>query len=156
MSNNSTTPGNWSAEPPRTRRARTEQMTIALRRTGGHYDVRVASGRLYTVDVSIPACTCPDWQARQPAGGCKHLRRVDMEIKARTVPGPNGRLPNVELSERDDGVTEEPLSPLITGPHTEHDSRSDATGDVYYRCSRCGQEAMHREEVHEAGVSSCL
>jgi len=39
------------------------------------------------------SCTCPDWQQRSPEGGCKHLRRVDHEIKRGQVPRPDGRLP---------------------------------------------------------------
>jgi len=39
------------------------------------------------------SCTCPDWQQRIPDGGCKHMRRVDNEIKRGRVPRPDGRLP---------------------------------------------------------------
>lgn len=91
MSKNITTFGDWVIESPRTRRARTEPMTVELKRTGGVYEVRVASGRLYDVDVSIPACTCPDWQERKPVGGCKHLRHVEMEIMAGRISGPDGQ-----------------------------------------------------------------
>jgi len=147
MSNNITTVGDWSVESPRTRRARTEPMTIALRRTGGLYEVRVDSGRIYDVDVSIPACTCPDWQKRRPVGGCKHLRRVDMEIKARTVPGPDGQLVSAETSVATDESPVTP-SPLITGPHAEHGPRGEPTGQVFYRCSHCGSEAVRRVDVH--------
>jgi|AntRauMinimDraft_3_1070383.scaffolds.fasta_scaffold00491_10 hypothetical protein len=45
------------------------------------------------IDVVDKSCTCPDWQQRSPAGGCKHLRRVDHEIKHDRVPRPDGRLP---------------------------------------------------------------
>lgn len=135
-------------EPPRTRRARTESMSISLRRTGGLYEVRVASGRIYDVDVSMPACTCPDWQTRQPAGGCKHLRRVDMEIKARTVPGPDGRVVRNEAPRPDDVEPGDSSSAFITGPPTEYGPHGEPTGHVYYRCSRCSCEALQRENVH--------
>jgi len=49
--------------------------------------------RIRDVDVIGESCTCPDWQQRSPAGGCKHLRRVDHEIKRGRVPRPDGRLP---------------------------------------------------------------
>lgn len=78
---------------PRTRRAREEAMEVSLRRKGGIYEVRSASGSVYEVDIADGSCTCLDWQRREPAGGCKHLRRVDMAIKAGTVPRPDGRVP---------------------------------------------------------------
>ncbi len=148
MSKNITTLGDWVVESPRTRRARTEPMTIALKRTGGVYEVRVASGRRYDVDVSIPACTCPDWQERKPEGGCKHLRRVEMEIVAGRVSGPDGQLPQRTPGAMDG--TLEP-TPLITGPHTEYGPDGVPTGGVYYRCIECRREARHREAIHNPG-----
>lgn len=78
---------------PRTRRAYKEDMDVSLLRKGGIYEVRSKSGNTYKVDVAAGTCTCLDWQRREPDGGCKHLRRVDMAIKAGTVPRPDGRLP---------------------------------------------------------------
>lgn len=154
MSNDTIPTERRPVESPRSIRARTEPMTIALRRTGGLYEVRVASGRLYDVDVSQPACTCPDWQARRPRGGCKHLRRVDIEIKARTVPGPNGRLPVEQARTEAVDVLSPPEAGLITGPHIEHAPDGVPTGSVYYRCSRCTRGAIDREDVHDEGA--CL
>jgi len=82
-----------SVVDPRTRRAREEDMDISLLEKGGIYEVRSQSGNTYEVDVIEPSCTCPDWQQREPTGGCKHLRRVDSDIKAEAVPRPDGRLP---------------------------------------------------------------
>jgi len=53
-----------------------------------------ASVNRYEVDIIDESCTCPDWQQRSPEGGCKHLRRVDHEIKRGRVPRPDGRLPS--------------------------------------------------------------
>jgi hypothetical protein len=78
---------------PRTRRAINEEMKVSLLAKGGRYEVESASGSHYSVDVVGNSCTCPDWQQRTPAGGCKHLRRVDQEIKEGQVPRPDGRLP---------------------------------------------------------------
>ena len=78
---------------PRTRRAVDETMAVSLLKKGGRYEVQAASGRWYEVDVISESCTCPDWQQREPEGGCKHIRRVDHEIKQRRVPRPDGRLP---------------------------------------------------------------
>ncbi|WP_176548274.1 hypothetical protein [Natrinema sp. CBA1119] len=78
---------------PRTERARTEEMDVSLLRKGGVYEVQSASGNTYEVDVASKTCTCPDFTKRQPSGGCKHLRRVDIEIRRGSVPRPDGRLP---------------------------------------------------------------
>ena len=84
---------------PRTRRAREEDMEVSLLEKGGLYEVRSQSGNTYEVDVIAPSCTCPDWQQREPTGGCKHIRRVDLEIKAEDVPRPDGRLPERLLTD---------------------------------------------------------
>ncbi len=78
---------------PRTKRAVAEAMDVSLLSKGGRYEVQSASGNRYEVDVIDESCTCPDWQQRSPEGGCKHLRRVDHEIKRGRVPRPDGRLP---------------------------------------------------------------
>lgn len=79
----------------RTRRAIDEEMDVSLLAKGGQYEVRSQSGHVYDVDVVGESCTCPDWQQREPDGGCKHLRRVDHEIKQGQVPRPDGQLPSV-------------------------------------------------------------
>ena len=78
---------------PRTKRAVAETMDVSLLSKGGRYEVQSAPGNRYKVDVIDESCTCPDWQQRSPKGGCKHLRRVDHEIKRVRVPQPDGRLP---------------------------------------------------------------
>ena len=77
----------------RTRRAREEAMEVSLVRRGGIYEVQSASGNVYEVDIAMGTCSCLDWQTHEPDGGCKHVRRVDMEIKNGRVPRPDGRLP---------------------------------------------------------------
>ena len=79
---------------PRERRAHEEEMDVSLLRKGGIYEVYSESGNIYRVDVAGGTCTCLDWQQREPDGGCKHLRRVDAEIKAGDVPRPDGRVPD--------------------------------------------------------------
>ncbi|GAB3700429.1 hypothetical protein GCM10028858_15050 [Halorubrum pallidum] len=68
-------------------------MDVSLLRKGGVYEVQSASGNTYEVDVASKTCTCPDFTKRRPSGGCKHLRRVDIEIRSGNVPRPDGRLP---------------------------------------------------------------
>lgn len=78
---------------PRTRRAHEEEMDVSLLRKGGIYEVRSESGNVYKVDIADGSCTCLDWQRREPEGGCKHFRCVDMAVKAGAVPRPDGRVP---------------------------------------------------------------
>ncbi|QZP39342.1 hypothetical protein [Halobaculum magnesiiphilum] len=85
---------------PRTRRAVDEEMAISLLEKGGRYEVRSASGNRYEVDVVGESCTCPDWDQRTPDGGCKHMRRVDHEIKQGRVPRPDGQLPSTRSKRR--------------------------------------------------------
>ncbi len=72
-------------------RALTECMTAlddlgAVAGADGLYVVVSESGRSYTVDVSNGACTCDDAFYRSPAGGCKHVRRVEFATERREIP----------------------------------------------------------------------
>ncbi|WP_224338321.1 hypothetical protein [Haloprofundus halobius] len=78
---------------PRTKRARTEEMDVSLLQKGGIYEVQSESGNIYEVDIASKTCTCPDFKKRNPSGGCKHLRRADLEVRSGNVPRPDGRLP---------------------------------------------------------------
>jgi hypothetical protein len=72
----------------RTRRARTEEMRVSLLQKGGKYSVRSESGNTYEVDLLAGTCSCPD-----DVDTCKHLRRVDLELRANRIPRPDGQLP---------------------------------------------------------------
>ncbi|WIV68939.1 hypothetical protein [Natrialbaceae archaeon AArc-T1-2] len=78
---------------PRSKRARTEEMDVSLLQKGGVYEVQSESGNIYEIDVASKTCTCPDFTKRDPSGGCKHLRRADLEIRNGNVPRTDGRLP---------------------------------------------------------------
>ncbi|WP_435180967.1 hypothetical protein [Halorussus sp. AFM4] len=78
---------------PRTKRALEEDMDVSLYEKGGTYEVHSESGNTYRVDIVATSCPCPDWQQREPEGGCKHLRRVDHEVTNGLVPRPDGQLP---------------------------------------------------------------
>jgi hypothetical protein len=82
--------GGYSIDEPRTRRALTEDIDVRFGRQGSTYEVFSQSGSTYLVDVEEEMCTCPDYEKRQPTGGCKHLRRVDLEIRTGLVPAPDG------------------------------------------------------------------
>jgi hypothetical protein len=74
----------------RTKRAIDESMEVSLNKSGGKYIVRTKSGA-YQVDLVSKGCNCDDWKFRQPDGGCKHLRRVLLELALRRIPRPDGR-----------------------------------------------------------------
>lgn len=72
-------------------RALTEYMTVLsdveeFAGADGLYAVISQSGRRYTVDVETGACDCDDAFYRYPAGGCKHVRRVEFATGRRSVP----------------------------------------------------------------------
>ena len=73
-------------------RAHTEDM-LALPKvdTGdctGVYQVHSQSGKTYVVDVESGACNCPDAVHNSPENGCKHARRVAIEISDGVLPAP--------------------------------------------------------------------
>ncbi|WP_240756950.1 hypothetical protein [Natronorubrum bangense] len=70
-------------------------MDVSLLQKGGIYEVQSESGNIYEVDIASKTCTCPDFTKRNPSGGCKHLRRADLEIRSGNVPRPDGRLPEM-------------------------------------------------------------
>ena len=140
-----------SSLDPRTRRARTEEMTVALRRTGGIYTVRGESGRIYRVDICKPDCTCPDFR-KTSTDRCKHIRRVDLELRQRTIPTPDGRVPTRPLA--DGGLTRDSSrkefdTERIDGPIQEFDKNDEPTGARYFRCTVCGSEAMRRQDLSD-------
>ncbi len=78
-----------SDDEDRTKRAKRENMDISFLEKPGRYEVHSASGSVYETDVLAESCSCPDIAER-----CKHLRRVDIEIREGLVPRPDGRLPD--------------------------------------------------------------
>lgn len=120
----------------------------------GVYAVYSDSGNQYEVDVLEKTCTCPDWQATEPSGGCKHMRRVNLEIRAARVPRPDGRLPTQPIPDggqrfdRGHEPTTDSTTPKrISGPHWEFDRDGDCTGVTFYRCERCGAAALQRSDL---------
>jgi hypothetical protein len=76
----------------RSYRAHTEEMLVLPHightdRCVGMYTVHSESGEEYAVDVAANACSCPDQSHNDPAGGCKHIRRVKLEVEETALPG---------------------------------------------------------------------
>ena len=116
MTDKETNDDTASSQPDhRTRRAREETMEVSLVRRGGIYEVQSASSNNYEVDIGMGTCSCLDWQTHEPNGGCKHVRRVDIEIKNGRVPRPDGRLPEKMVSGTDtEGGPASPPSAVAT------------------------------------------
>ncbi|WP_209309583.1 SWIM zinc finger family protein [Haloarcula amylovorans] len=84
--------GPFTVEPgddPRTKRAKREAIDVSFLQKPGRYEVYSELDSVYMVDVLEETCSCPDEASR-----CKHLRRVDIEIRTGLVPRPDGRLPD--------------------------------------------------------------
>jgi len=76
---------------PRTRRAACQYLTVLenqgrVRGVPDFYEVVSQSGNTYLVDAREKSCTCPDAQQRDPGGGCKHIRRVEIVRGERVIP----------------------------------------------------------------------
>jgi hypothetical protein len=73
-------------------RARNDRMVVvpqvgADQNATGLYNVYSESGNTYLVDiVGGEKCTCPDMKHNQPAGGCKHIRRVLFMLEETALP----------------------------------------------------------------------
>ncbi|NLV14035.1 hypothetical protein [Haloarcula argentinensis] len=78
-----------SEDEPRTKRAKQEDIDVSFLAKPGRYEVHSASDSRYEVDVLEETCSCPDEAER-----CKHRRRVEIEIEAKRVPRPDGKLPD--------------------------------------------------------------
>ncbi|MDQ2074820.1 SWIM zinc finger family protein [Haloarcula sp. H-GB4] len=78
-----------SEDEPRTKRAKREDIDVSFLAKPGRYEVHSASESRYEVDVLEETCSCPDTAER-----CKHRRRVEIEIEAKRVPRPDGKLPD--------------------------------------------------------------
>ena len=68
----------------RWRKERAQNQNIFIEKILGNnqYLVNGSRGYEYAVDLNIPSCECPDWQKRQPDGGCKHIIYVKMETNS--------------------------------------------------------------------------
>ncbi|AGB31724.1 hypothetical protein C488_14702 [Natrinema pellirubrum DSM 15624] len=80
----------YSINDARTCRALSEEMDVRFTAAGPIYEVDSESGNTYEIDIETETCNCPDFEQRQPKSGCKHLRRVDLEIRTGLVPAPDG------------------------------------------------------------------
>lgn len=104
-----TNPGSQQSLAPRTRRAIDQAMTITACGPG-EYLVESASGATYAVDLlpqsetdrTLTAhCTCPDYTDQEPADGCKHLRRVKLDVAFGGLRHPNDWPTDDDLAERE-------------------------------------------------------
>jgi len=96
------------------------------------YRVVGENGGTYTVDARLGACECPDWQYREPEGGCKHMRRVAYATGETSIPAwvdPDAVDPL--LGDHLDGlprVTATDGSGVLNTDDTDNDGRPDDCG----------------------------
>jgi len=64
----------------RRRKWRAQKQDISVKNNfgGDEYIVSGASGTDYRVDLTEPSCECPDWNKREPDGGCKHILKIKL------------------------------------------------------------------------------
>ena len=60
-------------------RAQFQDISVIECSYSGIYRVSGSEDAIYTVSVTEPSCTCPDWNKRRPSGGCKHDLAVKLE-----------------------------------------------------------------------------
>lgn len=128
---------------PRTRRACEGCMIVVPRRNGsGQFDVYSANNgtnKTYAVDLRAETCSCPDFERREPAGGCKHVRRVKLGLGLMAVPeGADLDLDSALIRDR----AKYGVDPEIT----VHIENPDQGGATYFKCE-CGREAMRRKDL---------
>jgi hypothetical protein len=116
----------------RTHRACTETMIIQPL-LDGRYKVHSQSGRTYITDPTNSTCDCPDPCHDAGELGCKHLRRVKLEIACGELPHPDNCPTDAELAAREPsrGLAPPHLSPPTTavadGGHAVDSTPSNAT-----------------------------
>jgi uncharacterized Zn finger protein len=94
----------------------------------GVYTVLTESATPYTVTLRVgddPACTCPDWEHRSPAGGCKHIRRVMHE-------GAEAGLPAEEQPSEDYWQSLDDRMTTIGNRTIEHETRAAELRDLMH------------------------
>lgn len=99
----------------RTHRACTEAMTIQPL-LDGRYKVHSQSGQTYVVDPTNSTCDCPDPCHDTGDRGCKHIRRVRLEIAVGELPHPDDCPTDAELAAREPPRT--PATPHPSPPAT--------------------------------------
>jgi len=60
-------------------RAQKQNIYIKDNLQDGKYLVSGSRSKDYQINLNEPSCTCPDWQKRQPEGGCKHILHVKIK-----------------------------------------------------------------------------
>lgn len=133
-------------------RALAEYLTV-LPEAPDLFQVVSQSGKSYTVDADAGVCECPDYEYREPDGGCKHIRRVAFATGVRPIPsgvnpatvdqllGQHVKATHTELVATDGGhvVEREP-----TVEFTQHVEPPEQGGERYVRCGGCGAEILSK------------
>lgn len=157
-------------------RALTERMGVLDADTPGLYTVIGQNdGGEYTTDPELGACTCDDATYRDPAGGCKHVRRVRFATGERAVPAtvdrdavddllgahlPDGgpRFAATDggiVDAGDEGVILDESEGAESPTYTYHTEPARVGGARYVRCERCGAECVPADPDRLAHFEGC-
>lgn len=166
---------------PRTRRAIEGCMVVVPESdASGIFDVYSATGghnEIYTVDLRAETCECADYEHRQPAGGCKHIRRVKLGLGILPLP-PGIELDGCLIDTRakygvdvdGDGEANPGRSGVLdartrdscgkeAGAAVTDGGQAVITGPhmeppevsnatTFWRCSECGRESIREQDVY--------
>jgi hypothetical protein len=94
------------------------------------YSATDGKNEIYTVDLRAETCGCADYKHRQPAGGCKHIRRVKLGLGIMPLPAdPSIDVDGALEHDREKyGVDVDP-EPLEPTAHTPDSSGQEAVAD---------------------------
>lgn len=112
-------------------RALTEYLTVlenigrAKDAPGLYLVVSGSNGDEYLVDATSSVCECADYQYREPAGGCKHVRRVAFETGDRAVPAEYADMVPADFGKH---VDTEPTFVATDGGQHRRSWRANRTG----------------------------
>jgi len=175
----------------RTERALSECMTVLpdFGRAAGAPDLFVVVGENcngeYLVDLRTESCECADAEYRDPAGGCKHLRRC--RIATGETPVPADALGRIEIDDTfgahvdaspkfataDGGIIDGDTGELLedepdrepdsepedevawSDPRPEIDKHGVPTGAYVVECTECGIETITALTDHASHREGC-
>lgn len=144
--------------PARTRRALEAAMVVVPEgNSTGRFEVysaKAGSNSTYEVDLRERVCSCPDHEHREPAGGCKHARRVRLSLGLMDIPaGFDGELDTALAHAREQYAPEPEQEPeptqvvpdggeTVEKPYTVHMEPVEQGGGTYARCTGCSREIL--------------
>ena len=60
-------------------RAENQPIDIVREISDNEFIIEGSEGDEYYVNINVPVCDCPDWEKREPNGGCKHIIKAKLK-----------------------------------------------------------------------------